>query len=101
MAFLVPGCVRCRIQCVDSGRTMRARRCWGLGRMHQLGNWLPRVVWVRALRSFSPQFSYLMFFPTCMYKAGGIAGFIGNPGGPPCPPFEVVLLIKILELQRS
>lgn len=39
-------------------------------------------------------------FPTWMYKAGGIAGFIGNPGGPPCPPFEVVSLIQILELQR-
>ena len=27
MAFLVPGCVRCRIRCVGSGHTMRARRC--------------------------------------------------------------------------
>ena len=52
MAFLVPGCVRCRIRCVGSGRMMRARSCWVRKRMPHLGNWWQLVVWVRASSSY-------------------------------------------------
>ena len=46
-------------------------------RMLQLGNWLQLVVWVRAflILSHSPSQNHPI------YAAGGIAGFVGNPGG--------------------
>ena len=37
---------KCRILSVDSGRTMRVRRCWELGRMPQRGDWLQQGAWV-------------------------------------------------------